>query len=126
MRLPSGKSGLAGGLFVFLLVGGAAGLAYRYVNSKVKQVESLGQRLSDLAVDKADVESLVRSMRKRIERLEAADDDDDDATTITMPEDGADGDGDDQDEDPDGDDDEITFIRPRAAKRTKRANGDGA
>jgi hypothetical protein len=119
MRLPGGKSGLAGGLFVFLLVGGAAGLAYRYVNGKVKQVESLGQRLSDLAVDKADVESLVRSMRKRIERLEAdgqSSDDGDDDDDVTMPDEGDEGEG-------DGDDDEITFIKPRAAKRTKGVDG---
>ena len=62
-RAPSSsskKTVLAGGLVAFLVVGGAAALGYRFVDSKIKRIEDLGKRLNDLSVAKGDVESLLR------------------------------------------------------------------
>lgn len=105
----------------FLVVGGAAALGYRFVDSKIKRIEDLGKRLNDLSVAKGDVESLLRRMRVRVDELESRlyDDDADDASVVA-DDDAAPATTDDADDAADDDEDEITFIRPMSKNKRPR------
>lgn len=110
--VSSRKTVLAGGLVAFLVVGGAAALGYRFVDSKIKRIEDLGKRLNDLSVAKGDVESLLRRMRVRVDDLESRLYDDDETE--------AEAEVDDAPAVVDDDEDEITFIRPMSKNKKPR------
>lgn len=114
-RASTKRTVLAGGLVAFLVVGGAAALGYKFVDSKIKRIEDLGKRLNDLSVAKGDVESLLRRMRLRVDDLEnhlfdgEGDSQGDDVGEEDVGE-----------EDDDDDEEEITFIRPMPKNKKSR------
>lgn len=70
LSAPKSSKMMAGGLAVFLVVGGAAAFSYKFFKTKMQKMEDLDKRIKSLNVEKGDFESLIGRFRRRVETLE--------------------------------------------------------
>lgn len=125
-RKPNSQA-MAGAAVAFLLVGGMAAVGYKYFQGKMQRIEEMTQRMDALGVAKEDVESVLTRINKRLEALEYGDEYEEKArggdesmseiSEFSQP--SQDG-GADEDEG-----DEITFLRPRPVKKSKKSENGG-
>lgn len=128
-RKPNSQA-MAGAAVAFLLVGGMAAVGYKYFQGKMQRIEEMTQRMDALGVAKEDVESVLARINKRLEALEYGDEyvegargggggDECMSEISEFSQPSQDGGGD-QDEG-----DEITFLRPRPVKKSKKSENGG-
>ena len=124
-RKPNSQA-MAGAAVAFLLVGGMAAVGYKYFQGKMQRIEEMTQRMDALGVAKEDVESVLTRINKRLEAIEYGDEYVERARgggggeeCIEFSQPSQDGGGD-QDEG-----DEITFLRPRPVKKSKKSENGG-
>lgn len=127
---PKSSKMMAGGLAVFLVVGGAAAFSYKFFNSKMQKMEDLDKRIKSLNVEKGDFESLIGRFRRRVETLETqvdhlrgnGDSKEENYDSYSEASSIADEINRQSNDDDDDEDEEITFIKPRKKTRQQQSN----